>query len=389
MPPLFPALVLLLLFCLTGCGDRQPAATATKPPPPPSLPGAASFEPDSPKLRQIHVEPVRSELVPIGSFSSPGKVEVNSNRLSHVVLPVAGRVTSVLVKAGDSVRQGQPLLTIESADIDAAVSNMQVTQAGVTQANSTLSKAQMDLDREKDLFEHGAVPRKEVLNAEILVVQARAALDQARSAVEQARRRLEILGVREGSFGQRLTVHAPLSGKILDLTVVNGEFRNDLSAPVMTIADLSSVWVTSDVPETMIRQVRTGEATHIELTAYPGEIFHGRVTLIGDLVDPQTRTLKVRAELANKDGRLKPEMFGRIQLAEDGAPRPTVPLAAIIAREGKSIVWREKAQGVFEAVPVITGVQVGERVAILDGLKPTDRIVVDGVMLLAASQDRP
>jgi cobalt-zinc-cadmium efflux system membrane fusion protein len=296
---------------------------------------------------------------------------------------LAGRVTTVLVRIGDFVRQGQPLLTVESADIDAAVSGFQQAQAAVTQARSAFAKAQMDLDREIDLFEHGAVPQKEVLNAQAVAVQAQAGVDQAQASVEQARRRLQILDVGPGTFGQRVTIHAPISGKILEMSVVNGEFRNDLSAPVMTIADLSSVWVTSDVPETAIRFIKPGEPVKIDLTAYPGESFRGHVTLIGDMVDPQTRTVKVRAELSNPDGRLKPEMFGSIQLAEQTEQRPTVPASAVIASDGRTLVWRETGRGVFEKVAITTGAQIGDRVTVLGGLNPTDRVVVDGVMLLA------
>jgi cobalt-zinc-cadmium efflux system membrane fusion protein len=379
------AVTALLSLALAGCGEKSSRDRASAPASPASVkPGQAVIDPNSPQLGQIRTEPLESLLVPTGNVSAPGKVEANANRQSHVVLPVAGRVTTVLVKIGDYVRQGQPLLSIESADIDAAVSSFQQAQAVVMQSKSALAKAQMDLDREKDLFEHGAVPQKEVLNAQTVTVQAQAGVEQGQAAVEQARRRLQILGVGTGTFGQRVTINAPISGKILEMSVANGEFRNDLSAPLMTIADLSSVWVTSDVPETAIRFIKTGEPVRIDLAAYPNETFRGRVALIGDVVDPQTRTVKVRAELANPDGRLKPEMFGNIQLAEQTEMRPTVPASAILASDGKTLVWRETGKGVFEKVAITTGVQTGDRVAVLDGLKASDRVVVDGVMLLAS-----
>ena len=371
---------------LAGCSEHKSEKREEKRPAAQAMnPDRAIIPPDSPQLAQIRTESVEVASVPVGSVTAPGKVEANKNRLSHVVLPVTGRVSTVLVKTGDYVRQGQPLLTLESADVDAAVSGFQQAQAAVTQAKSALAKAQMDLDREKDLYEHGAVPQKDVLNAQAISVQAQAAVDQAHAAAEQARRRLEILGVRSEAFGQRVTIHAPISGKVLEMSVVNGEFRNDLSASLMTIADLSSVWVTSEVPETSIRLVKTGESVKIDLAAFPGETFRGRVTLIGDTVDPQTRTVEVRAELPNPDGRLKPEMFGNIQLAEQTEQRPTVPVAAVIAKEGKTVVWRESSAGVFEKVAVVMGTQTGDRVAILEGLGGKDRVVVDGVMLLSAN----
>lgn len=382
-----PLLTTLLVgIVLASCGGSRndpprPSASAA----PASPPGLVSLPEDSPKLALIRTAPVETALVPLENLSAPGKVEANANRLSKVVLPLTGRISSVLVKLGDYVRQGQPLLTLESADIDAAVSNFHQAQAALHQARSALAKAQMDLDREKDLFEHGAVPQKDVLNAQAVTVQAQAAVDQMTAASEQARSRLQLLGVSAASFGQRLTVHAPISGKVLELSAVNGEFRNDLSDRVITIADLSSVWVTSDVPETSIRFIRLGASLKVDLFAYPGETFRGRVTLIGDTVDPQTRTVKVRAELPNSDGRLKPEMFGNIQLAEQTEPKPTVPASAIIASEGKTLVWREAGKGRFQRTSVTTGVQIGDRVAILSGLTPSDRIVVDGIMLLTSN----
>lgn len=384
------SVLVLTLLVSAGCGSKpeaavqaaKPAAAASSPL---SKPGQVTIPADSPQLSQIKVEAVESAVVPVGAVTAPGKVEANANRLSHVVLPLTGRVNSVLVKIGDFVRQGQAVLTVESSDADAAVSAFLQAQAAVTQAKSSVAKAQADLDREKDLYEHGAVPQKEVLNAQAVHVQAQAAVEQSLASLEQARRRVQILGISTSAFGQRVTVSAPISGKVLEMSVVNGEFRNDLSAPLLTIADLSSVWVTSDVPETAIRLVKAGTPVKIELSAYPGETFRGRVTLIGDTVDPQTRTVKVRAELANPDGRLKPEMFGNIQLAEQAESRPTAPAGAIIATDGKALVWRELSKGVFEKVPVTTGAQVGGRVAILSGLATNDRIVTDGVMLLAST----
>ena len=383
--PLF-GIAIAVMLSLVGCGqpDAKASAGVAATKPSAAKPGQMVIPADSPQLSQIRSEPVETAVVPVGSVAAPGKVEANANRLSHVVLPLAGHITSVLVKIGDFVRQGQTVLTIESAEADAAVSSFKQAQAAVTQAKSALAKGQMDLDRQKDLYDHGAVPQKEVFNAQAVTVQAQAAVEQAQAATDQARRRLEILGIGTGTYGQRVTIQAPISGKVLEMTVVNGEFRNDLSAPLMTIADLSSVWVTTDVPETAIRLVKLGEHVKIELAAYPGETFRGRVALISDTVEPQTRTVKVRAELANPDGRFKPEMFGNVHLAEQTELRPTVPASAIIATDGMSLVWRETSRGVFEKVAVTTGAQVAERVAILSGLQANDRVVVDGVMLLSS-----
>ena len=372
---------------LTGCGkDTKPAAAEAA-----ATVQAASQNPDhvtipadSPKLAQIQVDTVRTAEVPVDQVTSPGKIEANPNRMAHVMLPVAGRIVAVSIRIGERVQQGSTLLTIESPDIDAAISAYIQAQASVAQARSVTAKAQSDLDRERDLFDHNAVAQKDVINTEAILTQAKASLEQSHAAVEQAQRRLQILGVKPGEFGQRLAVRAPISGKILEMNVVPGEFRNDTSAPVMTIADLSTVWVTADVPESAIRFIKTGERLDIELTAYPGETFRGRVTQIADLVDPQTRTVKVRAEVPNGTGRFRPDMFARVSHTETTEQRPVVPAAAVIQDEGKSFVWREQGRGQFQRAPVELGSRAGDRIAVKQGVNAGDRVVTDGVMLLRA-----
>ena len=110
---------------------------------------------------------------------------------------------------------------------------------------------------------------------------------------EQAGRRLDLLGLQREQFGQKIAVKAPISGKVLELTVAPNEYRNDTNASLMTIGDLSHVWVSSDVPETSIRFIKPGEHVDMELQAYPGRVFRARVKRIADTVDPVTRTIKV------------------------------------------------------------------------------------------------
>ena len=370
---------------LAACGGKQ----QPEDPPPAAASAPATnrirFPEDSPSLRQLKVEPVVSAEVPASSVVAPGKIEVNPNRVSHVVLPVAGRVMSVLVKLGDSVDQGATILKLQSSDADAAVANYAQAQASVAQARSVLLKATADLDRARDLYEHKAIANKEVLNDEAVVAQSQSALEQAQAAERQALQRLQLLGLKPGEYGQQLTVTAPISGKILEVTVVPGEYRNDLSASLMTIADLSTVWAAADVPETDIRFIRMGEPLDVELTAFPGERFHARVTRIADTVDPQTRTVKVSAELSNAQGRLRPEMYGQIRHVGAMARLPVVPAGAVVQNEGASIVYREIAAGSFEPVKVTVGDRLGDRVVVQSGISVGDRIVTEGVLLLKAS----
>jgi cobalt-zinc-cadmium efflux system membrane fusion protein len=309
--------------------------------------------------------------------------------VSKVVAPVAGRVARVLVAVGDAVRQGQPLFTIDSPEADAATSTHLQADAAVSQARATLIKAQADAERSKDLFDHNAIAKKEVLSADSALAQSQAALDQALAAREQAERRLSVLGLSPRDFKQQVTVRSPLSGKVLDLSVVPGEYRNDTSAPVMTIADLSTVWVSSQVPETYIRFIQPHERVEISLVAYPDETFEGRVLQIADTVDPQTRTVKVHAELDNRNGRFRPEMFGSIHHIESTAMMPVVPAGAVIEGDGHATVFVEPSPGTFQERTVVIGKKAGDRVRVISGLKAGETVVVDGAMLLSGLQKKP
>jgi cobalt-zinc-cadmium efflux system membrane fusion protein len=340
---------------------------------------------DSPKLSRIKVANVEQAEVALNEVVAPGVIEVNPNRMAQVLMPVAGRVKQVLARLGDSVKQGQQLVSIESPEVGAAISAYRQAEAAVTQARATAGKAEADLARVSDLYAHRAIAQKEVLNAENMLSQARTEIEQKRAARDEALRRLEILGLRPGEFSQDIAARAPISGKVVEIRVVAGEYRNDTSTPLLRIADLGTVWVAADVPEALIRFVSLGERIEVELPAYPGEIFPGRVTRIADSADPQTRSIKVRAEMSNPAGRFRPEMFARIRHLQNVRTLPVVPPGAVIQGEGRAIVYLERAPGVFLEREVELGPRNGDRMPVLSGLKPGDRIVVDGAMLLRTS----
>ena len=374
--------LLVLGACRESDGAGKGGSGGPAPPAAVSAPGLMVLPPDSPQLRQIRVESVKTAAMPLEEVISPGKIEVNPNRVSRVVLPVPGRIARVMVRLGDSVTQGQTLLAIESPDADTAHSAYLQAEAAVTQARSNLVKSQTDFDRSTDLFEHNAVAKKEVLSAENALAQAKAAVEQAQALREQALRRVTLLGLKPGEFGQSVLVRAALSGKVLEINVAAGEYRNDTNAPLMTVADLSTVWVSSDVPESYIRFIQVGERFDISLFAYPGEVFRARVMRLADTVDPQTRTVKVLAEMENRGERFRPEMYGSIRHTESVETLPVLPPGAVIEGDGRNIVLVEQAPGRFEPREVTLGKRAGNLVAILKGLKPGERVVVDGAMLL-------
>lgn len=377
-------LLAMSLLVLTSCTSESTARNAppSAKPTEPTEPGRVRLAPGSSKLSEIRVQPVEIADMPTDEFSVPGKIVFNPNRVSKVVLPVAGQIVDVRTRFGDSVEKGEPLVAVISPDIDAAASAHLQAEASVAQAQANLTKAQNDLDRASDLFKGDAVAQKEVLNARNALTQAQVALRQAQAARDQTLRRLEMFGLKPGQLGQQVLIRAPIAGKVTEIGVVAGEYRNDLSAPLMTIADLSTVWVSAEVPESLIRLVQIGERFDVTLSAFPGEIFSSRVARIEDAVDLQMRTIEVWAELPNRNGSFRPGMFGEVRHVESLAPTPVVPAGAVIQVQGRTVLWVEDSPGNFRQVEVRCGKRVGDRVPVHQGLKAGERVVVDGAMLL-------
>jgi membrane fusion protein, heavy metal efflux system len=375
------ALVSLALLC-AACSDA-----ASAPPPKAPARGAATSS-DAGVItipagaQQIRTAAVESADVPMDEVVAPARVGIDPSRVSRVLLPVAGRIAGVTARLGDRVEQGQGVVTVESPDADAAVGAARQADAAARQADAALVKAEADAARVRDLLEHGAAAEKDLLAASNDRAQAVAGVETARAAREQAHRRLALLGLQPATFGQRVTVRAPIEGTVLESSVAPGEYRTDTAASLMTVADLSRVWVSADVAEPAIGSIRVGDGVAITLVAFPGRELTGRVTRIADVVDPQTRTVKVHVELPNADGRLRPDMFGTMRHA--GASRRVVvlPLDAVVREYGRSTVFVEQAPGRFTRREVELGARAGSRVAVLHGVGAGEQVVIDGAVLL-------
>ena len=382
-------LTAMLAGLLGACGRSETPAATSSPIPRADGLSMVTLPPDSPQLKQIRVETVQLADMPTGELVAPARVIPNPNRISRLLPQVQGRVTRVMAQLGDQVEQGQPLVELDSPDSDAAIAGFLQAQATERQAEATLTKAQTDLGRATALYEIKAIAEKEVVGARNDLAQATAGLEAARALREQARRKLELLGLTTRSARQLVLVRAPISGKVIEINVAPGEYRGAVSshsdtttAPLMTIADLQTVWVSADIPEPALRLVHVGERVSITFISLPDETFTGTVSRIGDVLDPQTRTFKVQVELANPQGRLRPEMFGSLQLLGPRQPVPVVPSTAIVQEYGHTLVFLERGPGKFERRQVSTGVQVGPMVAVARGVEGGDRVVTDGAVLL-------
>lgn len=380
--------IALVALATSACGRGETAAGAATSGARPAA-DVVVVPADSPQLQQIRVEPVRVAEVASEELVAPARIVADPNRTARVLPPVQGRVTAVLVRLGDRVEQGQPLVTLESPDADAAVATFLQAQAGERQARATLQKAETDLARASDLYQVRAVAEKDLLAAQNDAAQARLGLEGAEAARQQAFRKLELLGLEPATFRQAALVRAPISGKVLEVNVAPGEYRGAVAThsdtttpPLLTIADLGTVWVQADVPEPLLRLVHVGQPVTITLVSFPDEVFGGTVSRIGDVLDPQTRSLKVTVTLPNPAGRFRPEMFGSIRQPGPRHSLPVLPADAVVLEYGRPVVFVERAPGQFERRAVATGARAESLVAITRGVQAGERIVVDGAVLL-------
>ncbi len=232
-------------------------------------------------------------------------------------------------------------------------------------------------DRLRGLTKIGGAPLKEQQQAETDYVTAEAEFQRAGARLKQ-------IGVEaETTNKSRLvTIVAPMAGSVIDLAVAPGAYWNDATAALMTVADLSSVWVTANVPESDTAQITKGQQVEVVFASYPGEVFKGQVLFVSDVLDPDTRRTKVRIAFQNPDIRLKPGMFASVSFFTPKQTVPVVPLTALILKNDANVAFVEVEPWSFEPRPVEISFQQGNQAIVKRGLKAGDRVVVKGGVLL-------
>jgi cobalt-zinc-cadmium efflux system membrane fusion protein len=373
------AVVLAAAPACTRSGNQADATATTRPT---RSGNVIRFDAASPQLERIQVASATDAVLPVDEFEVPGKVEAVPTRLARLALPVPGRVREVRVTLGERVREGQVLLTIETPDVSELQSAARQAQADVRQREAALAKADADASRVRDLLANRAIAQKEVLVVETDLAVATAALEQARATQDDVARRLRLFGVNAEQRDALASVRSPIGGDVVDIAVAPGEYRSDTAAPAVAVADLSRVWIVASVPEASIARIQPGQSVIIAIAAYPDESFEGRIARVASGIDPETRSVRVIAELDNRRRLLKPEMFARVRYTGPARPVVTVPAGAIVQDERRTSVFVERARGEFERRDVSLGPRRNDAVVVLDGVASGDRVVVDGTMLL-------
>ena len=330
-------------------------------------PSAASPR-EKPNASPVRYVKVTQQAVP-ETLDLTAKVQADPTKVVRIFPPASGRVVSIAVKPGDQVRGGQIVAILSSSDVA-------VARSDYVKANIEAQRATQAMDREKVLFDHGAVAEKDYIDA-------RAQAESARADLARASERLTLLNVSPSGTSDRVPLAATAGGVVLDVSAAPGEFSKSLESanPLLTIADLSTVWIVGDVYEKDVAKLARGKQVTVTVQAYPGRQWSGHIDSISGALDPTTRTLKAWLILANADQRLKPEMFGTIHVRTATHQALVVPAAAII-RGGNATYVFVNDSGKPEQRTVTIGQTVDGKVEILKGLHNGEEIAADGAELL-------
>jgi cobalt-zinc-cadmium efflux system membrane fusion protein len=359
------------LGLVAGCTARGSTGDPGAGAPPPAI---VEHEGDSNALRVDH--PERFPLATATSHeASPeltvtGVVNPDVSRNVPVVSLASGRVVDLRVRLGDRVGKGQVLMRIQSADVAAAF-------ADYRKAVADRNLAQQQYDRASDLYDRGAIAKKDF---EV----SQNAVDKARVDVENATERLRVLGADPSRPPVPVVdVIAPESGVITEQNVTNaaGVKSLDNSPNLFTISDLSHVWIVCDVYENDLPTVRVGDTAEVHLAAYPDQVLKGRINNISAVLDPTLRTAKVRIEVENP-GLLRIGMFVTATFrGKSTETRAVVPAAAVLHLHDRDWVYVPGDNGRFDRREVTGGPMLaGNMQEVRSGLRPGERVVANALV---------
>lgn len=289
---------------------------------------------------------------------------------------------AVNVKLGDRVNRGQTLARIEDQEINEQVkqaeASYQVAQATIRQREADLKFAQINLERSQNLFQRQLLPRQSLDDAEARQSAAAAQLDLARAQFSQAEARLEELRIAKGNTN----IISPMNGFVGKRNVNPGAWASP-QTPVVSVVDISSVRLVANVVERDLRLVNAGDPAVVEVDAFPGESFKGRIARVAPVLDPATRTAEIEIEVPNTDYRLKPGMYARMSVTIDSRSGATlVPKSSVVDYEAKRGVFTMSADNKAQFRPLEIGIEDGENVEVRNGVGADDTLVTSGASSL-------
>lgn len=319
-----------------------------------------------------------------GTVAVTGSVQANETRVSHIQLLSRGRIEKVNVRVGDRVEAGQVLIVYDNIELAEFVSQSTAAIAALQQAQTEAEVLRRAEQRARKLVDLGALAQGELERRTAEAKNAEAILASRKADVSRTEQQLRRFGVtKEGDGdGSRTLLKSPISGVVIESKVAIGELKR-ADEEVFTIADLSTVWVQADVYERDISSVRPGQSVEITINALQERTFRGKVTYISDVLDPTTRTAKVRCEVENPRSELRLGMFGTVLLPTSGTRDAlTVPVSALQTVGGKQLVFVKEGADRIEPREVTLRTRANGKAEVKTGLKAGELVVTEGSFAL-------
>lgn len=355
-------------------------------------PAPLEIEPDIQRAAGLADQPAERRAI-AETIQATGVVGPDETRLARIRPLADGRVTRVAVRVGDRVGVGQTLLVYDSVTAGEFVSEYRAALATLERTSAEVDVARRAVERADNLVEIGGIAKGERDRRAAEHQRAIAEMNSARAAVTNLEQKLARLGVSRKELDQirgggdvdvaaRSTVTAPFGGVVTEVHAAQGEVITP-ERELFVVADLTRVWVQGDVYQKDIAKIQVGQNATVTIDAYPGETFTGKVTYVSNVLDADTRTAKVRCEFPNRDGRLKIQMFANVALPVS-LPRETlvIPSGAVQDIDSVPTVFVRVDEKKFETRPVRVGATIGNVVEVVEGLKPGERVVTDGALML-------
>ena len=390
---------LLIVACLAGAAlgvaGIASLASFTKPKTAAAAPTESGvLRPTADQWRTLTLEPASLRDFDLLQVAD-GRIEADGDRTTQVTSPFTGRVLQVFAEPGQKVDRRTPLFSAEASEVAQARADLSSALAAQATAEAQLKLARETETRQEALYRNAGGALKDWRQAQSDTVSAEGQLRSAAAALGSARGRLASMGLSDKDVAGferapadraqdgKATVYAPAAGVVTRRALGPGQTLSPGGDPLFSISDLSTVWLTAQVRESDAAKVRLGAKVTVTTPAWPGRAFTAKVVYVAPTLDPDTRRLPVRAELANADGALKPEMFARFGINSGSAGRSVgVPESAVIRDGDTARVWVATADGLLRIRPVQVGVTEDGMVQITQGLQPGEKVVTKGALFV-------
>jgi cobalt-zinc-cadmium efflux system membrane fusion protein len=361
-------------------------------------PSPNSFRPTDSQWQSLKMETVESKTFQ-NQHTTDGKIANDDDATTPVFSPYSGRVIKLFVKAGDEVKEGQPLLAVEATELVQAQNDLINTVSTLHTTQAQLNLAQTTEKRQHDLYDSKGAPLKDWQQSQVDLATAGGSFRSAQIALAAVRNRLRILGKSDAdiaaientsdalNLSPEAMVFAPIGGIVTQRQVGLGQYinsgANGGSSPIFSIGDMTKVWLLANVHEDDAPSMRVGDPVEVHVLAFPGRRFSAKLIYVSASIDPNTHRLPVRAEVDNPDGALKPEMFANFSIiVGNSVDSPAVPEEGVVYEGETARVWIAGKDKTLSLRQIHSGWVQDGMVQVLEGVKVGEQVVTSGSLFI-------